>query len=165
MGFSLTFADVPLLWKSKLQDCITLSTMESECIALSTAMQSLIHVHTLLHELSANFNLACGDKISTMSTVFEDNCAAQILTPCSKSLTVKCHWFGAHLGKKKGIIFEDAASKLNKADFVMKSLTKDPFQANHLTVSGWWTHPIMGEHHAPARMHLRVIHTLSTSPT
>ena len=121
--------------------------------------------------------LRCGRarraQIKLLSTVFEDNRAAKILattdppclTPRSKSFAVKCHWFGAHLGKKKGIIFEDAASKLNKADFVMKSLTKDPFQANHLTVSGWWTHPIMGEHHAPARMHLCVICMLGTSPT
>jgi len=100
-GFLLTFADVPLLWKSKLQDCIALSTMESKYIALSTAMRSLIHVRALLCELSANFNLAYGNKISTMSTVFEDNRAAKILattdpphlTPCSKSLAINYHWF------------------------------------------------------------------------
>ena len=80
-----------------------------------------------------------------MSTVFEDNRAAKILatmdpprlTPLSKSLAVKCHWFRAHLGKKKGIILNDVASKLNKADFLTKSLPKDLFQANRLAVSKW----------------------------
>ena len=108
-------------------------------------MRSLIHVCALLRELSANFNLTYGNKISTMSTVFEDNRAAKILattdpphlTPHSKSLAVKYHWFRAHLGKKKGIILDDVASKLNKAGFLTKSLPKDPFQVNRLAVSGW----------------------------
>ena len=37
-GFLITFADVPLIWKSKVQDHIALSTMESEYIALTTVI-------------------------------------------------------------------------------------------------------------------------------
>ena len=73
----------------------------SEYIALSTAMRSLVHVHALLSELSTKFNLAYGDRISAISTVVEDNRAAKILattdpprlTPRSKSLAVRHHWF------------------------------------------------------------------------
>ena len=98
-GFLLTFGGVPLLWKSRVQDHIALSTMESEYIALSTAMRSLVHVRALLNHICARFNLAYGDKISTISTVFEDNRAAKILattdpprlTPRSKSLAVRYH--------------------------------------------------------------------------
>ena len=98
-GFILTFAGTPILWKSKPWDCIALSTMEAEYIALSTAMRSLIHVHALLLDISLKCNLTYGNKISTMSAVFEDNCAAKILAttdpprlmPCSESLAVKYH--------------------------------------------------------------------------
>ena len=146
-GFLLTFAGVPLLWKSKLQDCIALSTMESEYIALSTAMRSLVHVRALMGEICANFNMAYGDRVSTLSTVFEDNRACKILaetdpprlTPRSKSLAIKYHWFRSHLGRKngKGIVIDDVASALNKADFLTKSLTPEPFVKNRLMVQGW----------------------------
>ena len=146
-GYLLTFAGVPLLWKSKMQDCIALSTMESEYIALSTAMRSLVHVRALLKEVCKNFNLAYGDRVSEISTVFEDNRAAKILaetdpprlTPQSKSLAIKYHWFRSHLGQKngKGIILKDVASASNKADFLTKALTPDPFAASRLAVCGW----------------------------
>ena len=146
-GFLLTFAGVPVLWKSRPQLCIALSTMESEYIALSTAMRSLVHVRALLSEICTKFDLAYGDKISTISTVFEDNRAAKILattdpprlTPRSKSLAVKYHWFRSHLGVKdgSGIILEDVASSLNKADFLTKALALSHFRANRLAVCGW----------------------------
>ena len=43
-GFVLTFAGVPLLWKSTLQSLIALSSQESKYIACSTGMQSLAHL-------------------------------------------------------------------------------------------------------------------------
>ena len=146
-GFLLTFGGVPLLWKSRVQDHIALSTMESEYIALSTAMRSLVHVRALLKHICARFNLAYGDKISTISTVFEDNRAAKILattdpprlTPRSKSLAVRYHWFRSHIGIKDGtgIQIMDVQSSLNRADWLTKSLAKDAFLANRLAVSGW----------------------------
>ena len=146
-GFLLTFAGVPILAKSKIQDCIALSTMESEYIALSTAMRSLVQVRALMHDLCTKFDLAYGDRISTISTVFEDNRAAKILattepprlTPRSKSLAIRYHWFRSHLGVKdgRGIVIEDVQSALNKADFLTKALSKDQFEANRLSVCGW----------------------------
>ena len=146
-GFLITFADVPLLWKSKVQDHIALSTMESEYIALSTAMRSLVFIRALFRELCEKHNLSYGDKISKISTVFEDNRAAKILattdpprlTPRSKSLAVRYHWFRAHLGIKdgSGIVIEDVQSTSNKADFLTKALAKMEYIANRLAVCGW----------------------------
>ncbi|KAL7489248.1 hypothetical protein ACHAW6_015642, partial [Cyclotella cf. meneghiniana] len=42
----------PVLWKSKLQTEIALSTMEALYIALSTACQDLLPLVALIHELS-----------------------------------------------------------------------------------------------------------------
>ena len=38
---------------------------------------------------------------------------------------------------KKGIVLETVASKLNKADFLTKSLLRDAYKANRLAVCGW----------------------------
>jgi Reverse transcriptase (RNA-dependent DNA polymerase) len=48
MGFMLTIGGVPILWQSKLQPLIALSTMEAEYIALSTALQSLLPLKAVL---------------------------------------------------------------------------------------------------------------------
>ena len=146
-GFLLTFAGCPILWKSTTQSVIALSTMESEYIAMSTAMRSLVHARALLSEICNGFNMEHGDKVSTISTVFEDNRAAKILatvdpprlTPRSKSLALRYHWFRSHLGVKdgKGIVVKDVASALNKADFLTKGLPPEHFKANRLAVCGW----------------------------
>jgi hypothetical protein len=146
-GFLLFFAGVPVLWKSVKQDLIALSTQESEYIALSTAMRSLVHLRALMADIRSKFDLAHGSKISTISTVFEDNRAAKILattdpprlTPRSKHIALRYHWFRSHIGIKNGsgIQILDVASKLNKADFLTKALAKDAFQANRRAVLGW----------------------------
>lgn len=131
------------LEKSEAGSC----SPESEYIVLSTVMRSLVHVRALLSELCTNFDLEYGDKISTISTVFEDNRAVKILattkpphlTPLSKSLAVWYHWFRWHIRIEdgKGIQIVDVASKLNKADFLTKSMAGEPYQFNRKAVNGW----------------------------
>ena len=50
-GFIIMFMGCPLLWISKLQTQIALSTMESEYIALSHSMRELIAIREILKEL------------------------------------------------------------------------------------------------------------------
>ena len=44
-GFIISYAGVPLLWKSSLQGEIALSSTESELIGLSTALRTAIPIH------------------------------------------------------------------------------------------------------------------------
>ena len=78
-GYLITLGNVPVLWKSKRIQEICLSTMESEYIALSMSMRSLIHLRGLLFETNSQFDCGFGEMLSTISTVFEDNRAAEIL--------------------------------------------------------------------------------------
>ena len=47
-GFIITYAGCPILWKSKMQSLIALSTTEAEYIALSTALREVIAIINLL---------------------------------------------------------------------------------------------------------------------
>ena len=51
-GFVIMFAGCPIVWASRLQTEICLSTTEAEYVALSTAMRELIPFQNLLNELS-----------------------------------------------------------------------------------------------------------------
>ena len=143
-GFVITLADVPVLWKSKRIQEICLSTMESEYIALSMAMRSLIYLRGLLFQINETFDLDLKERLSTISTVFEDNRAAQILastdpprmTPRSKSLGVKYHWFRSHLDPSS-IVINSVASKENRADIFTKSLPFVDFARHRKTLCGW----------------------------
>jgi hypothetical protein len=47
-GYIFMYFGVPVLWVSKMQTHIALSTMESEYIALSQSMRDLIPIHEIL---------------------------------------------------------------------------------------------------------------------
>jgi hypothetical protein len=72
-GFLITFAGCPLLWGSKLQHEISLSTMEAEYVALSYAMRQLIPIRETLIEIQSQ--VLAGSKrlqCTTHSTAFEE---------------------------------------------------------------------------------------------
>jgi hypothetical protein len=51
-GYIITFASCTIVWSSKLQTEVALSTAEAEYIAMSQATQDLIPLQDLLHEFS-----------------------------------------------------------------------------------------------------------------
>jgi hypothetical protein len=103
-GYIITFAGCPILWTSKLQSEIALSTTEAEYISLSQAMRDLIPLKTVLQELSETFNYDL-QKLTTYSTVFEDNkgcvdlIAAPTMRPRSRHIAIKYHHFREHVRK------------------------------------------------------------------
>jgi len=86
-GYVLIFANCPLLWISKLQTEIAVSTMKAEYIALSQSMCDLLPMQYFIME------------ILTYSTIFEDNNSALVLAsspkmmPRSKHIAIKYHFF------------------------------------------------------------------------
>ena len=143
-GYVVSLGTVPVLWKSKRINEICLSTMESEYISLSMAMRSLVYLRGLLFEIDETFDCMLGSRISTISTVFEDNTPAMTLattdpprmTPRSKSLAVKYHWFRSKLSPTS-IVIKHVASAENVADIFTKALPFDAFVRHRKTLCGW----------------------------
>ena len=67
-GYVITLGSVPIIWKSKLQEQIALSTMEAEYIAASVAMRELLPMRRILKYICDNMNFE-RPKESTVSTV------------------------------------------------------------------------------------------------
>ena len=126
-------------WASKLQSEISVSMMEAEYISLSTAMQDLIPLRSLVDEvkdLIGDSMLLC----RTYSKVFEDNNGTLILasTPriCSKHITVKYHFFKEHarIGQIQLVKVESANQM---ADCLTKGLKKTMFERARKMLCGW----------------------------
>ena len=143
-GYVITLGTVPVMWKSKRIQEICLSTMESEYISLSMAMRSLVYLRGLLFEIDGIFGIGLGNQVSTVSTVFEDNTAALALattdpprmTPRSKSLGVKYHWFRSKLSPTT-IVIKHVPSHDNVADIFTKALPIEAFERHRKTLCGW----------------------------
>ena len=143
-GFVILLGTTPIAWVSKLQSETALSTMEAEYIALSQALRVLLPLRRLLQEVCQPLSLS--DKSDTLirSTIFEDNQACLQLatsdpprmTPRSKSIAVKYHWFREHLRSGeveiKGISSEDQL-----ADIFTKPLSPALFEKLRMSLLGW----------------------------
>ena len=94
----MTFGDVPILWSSKLQSQIALSTLEAEYIALSQGMRDLVSARRLLAELGERMNYKVINT-SHISKVWEDNTGTQnlanskgpLMTSRIKHIAIKYH--------------------------------------------------------------------------
>jgi hypothetical protein len=116
--------------------------MEAEYIALSTAMRAFLPLKHVLNELVKAFELKI-DTSSTISTVFEDNQPALTLatqdpprlTPRSKHIAVKYHWFRSHIGPDLQLKYISTNDQL--ADILTKPLPRIKFEAARKRLMGW----------------------------
>jgi hypothetical protein len=134
-GYVINFCDVPIIWVSKMQTQIALSTMESEYIALYQSMRYLIPIREIpkeimLEALDKKIKPECisyskalidgtpsKDEINPRSEVFEDNIMvcmkfAQMpkLSPRNKHLVVPLHLY-----RSKGINLEIVIRSMSSA--------------------------------------------------
>ena len=143
-GFVIQVGENPVFWASHLQTEMANSTMAAEYIATSAAMKALIFLCQLHQDISSTLQLPF-DPESNISTIFEDNQAALLLatadpphlTPWSKTIAVKYHWFHKHLGPSKGILMKSINSPRNRANIMTKPLTPELFKRERYMISGF----------------------------
>ena len=108
--------------------------MEAEYIALSTAMRALLPMRRINETLLTTFNNTIDQK-SNISIVFEDNQATILLastnppklTPRSKHIAIKYHWFRSHIQEGYIEILYISSIK-QRADILTKVLTEAKFE-------------------------------------
>ena len=141
-GYLITYAGCPIIWGSKLQQLIALSSTEAEVICLSTALREVISMQNLLIELRdfgipvpfTHPNIHC--------KTFEDNTACielakeAKLRPRTKHLACRLFHFRQHV--EKGLIsIHYVNTKDQIADIFTKPLPRVQFQALRKKFMGW----------------------------
>ena len=120
-----------MLWVSRLQTKIALSTMEAEYVALSSACKDLFSIMDLVQEIGKYFDLPVENKSRFHVRIHEDNVGALLLgqleprrmTPRSKHYALKYHWFRENL-EPRGIVLTKIESKKQLSDIFTKSVGK-----------------------------------------
>ena len=102
-GYIVFYAGCPMLWASRMQTEIALSTAESEYIACSTALRDVISLMHLLKEIDTIFPVR-QKKPEIHCNVYEDNesCIAMAknrqFKPRTKHIAIKYHHFRKYVG-------------------------------------------------------------------
>jgi hypothetical protein len=143
-GFVICLNNSPIIWTSKLQESIAMSTMMAEYYALSTAMREVIPMIELIKQVAHGLGINDAVETEFRTTVWEDNTGALTLanlepgqhTPRSKFYDVKVHWFRSHL-KPDYIEVKKIETKFQLADIFTKPLARDVFQFLRKRLLGW----------------------------
>ena len=76
----VTFSNCPLLWVSKIQTEIDISTLHSEYVALYISIRALLPLESLIKEVIDNLGIDSKKmKFVSSSTVYEDNSGAIVV--------------------------------------------------------------------------------------
>jgi hypothetical protein len=125
--------------------------MEAESIAQSQSMKQLTPLWHIYGEIITHMSLPVNN-VSKISSVFEDNQAALILanftnppclTPRSKSIAVKYHWFRSHLSEST-ITIQHIGTDLQCANILTKALTRLKFKHEREMMMGWPPRSVRG---------------------
>lgn len=141
-GYCITYAGCPIYWTSRLQTEHTMSSTESEYIALSEALRSVIPMMSIVEEMSRHrirLNVAAPQ---VHCKVFEDNSGALEMAtihkyrPRTKHLGVKYHFFRKYVVDKK-VSIHKIGTEDQPADTLTKPLARELFEQHRKALMGW----------------------------
>ena len=108
-------------------------------------MRDLVPMRRLLQEVGTKMNMDFAKPALVHLTIFEDTNGAlglatsPKLTPRTKHIGVKYHWFKSLIGESNGneFIIKKIESENQKADILTKGLPSETFNEIRNLVSGW----------------------------
>ena len=140
-GFIVFFAGAPLFWQSKLQTVISLSTAESELIALSEASRFVKSMMYLIDELNDQ-GIEASSLPEVYCNIFEDNAAALEISkvpkvrPRTRHINVLYHHFRAEVQNNR-VKIHPIKTDENLADVLTKQQAASLFMRHRKEILGW----------------------------
>ena len=149
-GYVILYCGCPILWASKLQTEVALSSAESEFMALSACMRVILPMRRLVQEISKHSFLSDmplnGTKILShrlkASKVFEDNASCIVMATSenvrtrTRHISTKYHRFKDEVRRGKVQVVK-VDTKQNLVDTLTKSMVKDTFEYLRFRLMGW----------------------------
>ena len=141
-GYTISYAGCPLVWASKLQVEIALSTTEAEYVSLSTSLREVIPLIQLMAEIKTQGHDIYSKEPRIHCKAFEDNSGAleiakvHKMRPRTKHMNVKYHHFREYV--RDGLIrLFSVRSQDQVADILTKPLPEEAFVRHRKSLMGW----------------------------
>ena len=143
-GYIITYAGVPLVWKSQLQGEIALSSTESELIGLSSGLRTAIPLQHLLNEMKAlGFDIV-PEGPTIHCKAFEDNNGALAIAkvprmrPRTKHINTKYFHFVEYTSWEDApFSFEKIDTAVQPANMLTKPLSLELLVRHRKWLLGW----------------------------
>ena len=141
-GYVIFYGGCPIVWASKLQSEIALSTTEAEIISLSTSLRTVIPLMHITKEMKALGFPVLSTQPRVHCRAFEDNNGAYELAtvykyrPRTRYLCTKLFHFKSYVEKKE-ITILPCDTELQTADIFTKALDKETFERHRTRIMGW----------------------------
>jgi hypothetical protein len=141
-GYVISYAGCPVIWASKLQTEVVLSSTESEYVGLSEALRITIVLMNLLNEMKS-FHIPLASTTPTVfCKLFEDNAGAihiakvPKMRPRTRHINQKYHHFRQWV-QSGHIHIEPIDTSDQPADLLTKPLDSSTFARHRHTIMGW----------------------------
>ena len=140
-GFVIVYAGCPIMWQSKLQTEIALSTTEAEYIALSQSLREVLPFMNLMKEIDDIFGIH-NPSPKFHCKVFEDNLScikvadSPKFTPRTKHIAIKYHHFRKYVTDGT-VLIQHIDTKEQLADIFTKPLDEAMFKYLRGKLMGW----------------------------
>ena len=141
-GYLIRYQGCPIIWISRMQTEIDLSTTEVEYVALSESLRDVLPFLSLLEEILHNIDQRLVKKAQFKCKLFEDNqgavemCRVPKMRPRTKHINVKYHHFRESVRQGKiNIVPIETQNQLS--DIFTKALDKLTFQGLRVKIYGW----------------------------
>jgi ATP-binding cassette subfamily B (MDR/TAP) protein 1 len=142
-GYFIRYMGCPILWASKLQTEIALSSTESEFIGLSHALRTTIPLMELVKELKAHGYKMGSTKPKVHCEVFEDNSGAieiaQVpkMRPRTKHINIKYYHFRDYVERGE-ISIHKIATEEQPSDILTKPVNATLLNKHRGFIMGWF---------------------------
>ncbi len=140
------FASCPILWTSRIQSGVALSTTESKHIAISHVMREVLPLIKLMDKLQDKGVIKQSDKPVMRCRVFEDNNGAVELAtsikspkmrPRTKHINTKCHHFRQQV-REGQIVIKAIGTEDMLADILTKVVNEETLLRLRPQIMGSW---------------------------
>jgi hypothetical protein len=142
-GYIITYAACPIVWASKLQPYVALSTSESEYGALSTSLRDVIHMMQIVKEAGSRLEWKTFEgKPTVHCKAFEDNSGAlewarlPKMRTRTKHLNIRLHHFREHV-RAKHISINKIPTRYQLGDIATKPQPEDLFVSQRESLMQW----------------------------
>jgi hypothetical protein len=141
-GYVITYVNCPIVWASKMQTEIAMSTTEAEYVAMSISLRECIPLMQLMHELKRLKYPIVHTPPKVFIKVFEENMGALQMARLpkmrmrTKHINVKYHHFRQHVARGD-ITIHYVQSNHQRADIFTKPVAEDDFVRHRKSIMGW----------------------------
>ena len=141
-GYILAYGGCPLVWSSKVQREIALSTTEAEYNAMSESLRHVIHMMQIVDELKERKWKMTTTPPRVHCKVYEDNEGCQSMAtlpkmrPRTKHLGIRLHHFREHVKRGK-ITIHKVPTRYQLADLATKAQPEALFKEQRESIMQW----------------------------